>query len=114
MGGDAAADLQKNLKALLTQQFARLELPSRARSLATQARCFGAARANSTNFEARLAARGPALERLLGKVGRRGRLKGRLAPSPPSHKLNFRGMQQPARESDISSDATRRGRGGMF
>jgi BMFP domain-containing protein YqiC len=50
-----AADLQKNLKALLTQQFARLELVTR-EEFDTQAKVLARARAKLDELEARLAA----------------------------------------------------------
>jgi BMFP domain-containing protein YqiC len=50
-----AADLQKNLKALLTQQFARLELVTR-EEFDTQAKVLSRARAKLDELEARLAA----------------------------------------------------------
>jgi BMFP domain-containing protein YqiC len=50
-----AADMQKNLKALLTQQFARLELVTR-EEFDTQAKVLARARAKLDDLEARLAA----------------------------------------------------------
>jgi BMFP domain-containing protein YqiC len=49
-----AADLQKNLKALLTQQFARLELVTR-EEFDTQSRVLARARAKLDQLEQRLA-----------------------------------------------------------
>jgi ubiquinone biosynthesis accessory factor UbiK len=49
-----AADLQKNLKALLTQQFARLELVTR-EEFDTQSRVLARARAKLDELEQRLA-----------------------------------------------------------
>lgn len=49
-----AADLQKNLKALLTQQFARLELVTR-EEFDTQSRVLARARAKLDDLEQRLA-----------------------------------------------------------
>lgn len=49
-----AADLQKNLKALLTQQFARLELVTR-EEFDTQSRVLSRARAKLDELEQRLA-----------------------------------------------------------
>jgi ubiquinone biosynthesis accessory factor UbiK len=50
-----AADLQKNLKALLTQQFARLELVTR-EEFDTQTRVLARTRAKLEELESRLAA----------------------------------------------------------
>ena len=50
-----AADLQKNLKALLTQQFARLELVTR-EEFDTQVKVLARTRAKLDELEARLAA----------------------------------------------------------
>ncbi len=50
-----AADLQKNLKALLTQQFARLELVTR-EEFDTQTKVLARARAQLEELEQRLAA----------------------------------------------------------
>jgi BMFP domain-containing protein YqiC len=50
-----AADIQKNLKALLTQQFARLELVTR-EEFDTQSRVLARARARLEELEQRLAA----------------------------------------------------------
>jgi hypothetical protein len=49
-----AADVQKNIKALLTQQFARLELVTR-EEFDTQANVLARARAKLEELEARLA-----------------------------------------------------------
>lgn len=50
-----AADVQKNLKALLTQQFARMELVTR-EEFDTQTKVLGRARAQLEALEQRLAA----------------------------------------------------------
>jgi BMFP domain-containing protein YqiC len=50
-----AADLQKNVKALLTQQFARLELVTR-EEFDTQSKVLARTRAKLEELEARLAA----------------------------------------------------------
>ena len=54
LGQTPAADLQKNLKALLTQQFARLELVTR-EEFDTQSKVLARARAKLEELEKRLA-----------------------------------------------------------
>jgi BMFP domain-containing protein YqiC len=54
LGQTPAADLQKNLKALLTQQFARLELVTR-EEFDTQSKVLARARAKLDVLEQRLA-----------------------------------------------------------
>jgi ubiquinone biosynthesis accessory factor UbiK len=55
LAGTPAADIQKNLKALLTQQFARLDLVTR-EEFDTQAQVLARTREKLTALEQRLAA----------------------------------------------------------
>jgi hypothetical protein len=55
LAGTPAADMQKNLKALLTQQFARLDLVTR-EEFDTQAQVLARTREKLTALEQRLAA----------------------------------------------------------